>query len=66
MFYFLVFSFLLLNVLTHEGVDARAGPCLDKAGSSYCIKPFQNNMCRHEAVKELMQEVCAETCAFCP
>ncbi|EYB98314.1 hypothetical protein Y032_0132g1711 [Ancylostoma ceylanicum] len=31
-------------------------PCLDKAGSSFCIKPFEQGMCHHEALKELMQE----------
>ncbi|RCN48064.1 hypothetical protein ANCCAN_05890 [Ancylostoma caninum] len=65
MFYFLVLSLLFVNVLTQDGANTYT-PCLDKAGSSFCVKPFMNGMCHDEAVKELMQEVCAETCAFCP
>ncbi|RCN48082.1 hypothetical protein ANCCAN_05908 [Ancylostoma caninum] len=65
MFYFFIFSLLFLNILAQEEVSTYT-PCLDKAGSSVCIKPFKKGMCTNEAVKELMQEVCAETCAFCP
>ncbi|KAL6736993.1 hypothetical protein Aduo_010674 [Ancylostoma duodenale] len=55
MFYFFVFSLLFLNILTQEGVNAYT-PCLDKAGSSFCIKPFEKGMCHNEAVEELMKE----------
>ncbi|ETN79956.1 hypothetical protein NECAME_18052 [Necator americanus] len=66
MFYFLALSFVILSVFTKEGVSGEYKPCLDKAGSSFCIKPYEEGMCHHEAVEELMKEVCAETCAFCP
>ncbi|EYC16036.1 hypothetical protein Y032_0035g3108 [Ancylostoma ceylanicum] len=65
MFYFLVFSFLLLNVLTREGVDARA-PCLDKAGASYCEDMEWMDLCYDPEWQDWMKENCAETCRYCP
>ncbi|KAK6751211.1 hypothetical protein RB195_002906 [Necator americanus] len=57
MFYFLALSFVILSVFTKEGVSGEYKPCLDKAGSSFCIKPYEEGMCHHEAVEELMKEV---------
>ncbi|KAK6751202.1 hypothetical protein RB195_002900 [Necator americanus] len=67
MFYFLALSFVISSVFTTESVSEEYKPCLDKAGSSFCIKPHEKGMYRDETMKELMEEIvktevtCVET-----
>ncbi|ETN78114.1 hypothetical protein NECAME_10563 [Necator americanus] len=56
MFYFLALSFVILSVFTTESVSEEYKPCLDKAGSRFCIKPHEKGMYRDETMKELMEE----------